>query len=300
MKVLVLGARGMLGSCLVRTYADTDVLAWDREDLDITNAEDVQALVARANPDVVLNAVAYNDVDGAERSPEVAERVNGLAVRHLAEAALECGATFVHVSTDYVFDGLKVQGYAEHDAPKPRSVYGQSKLRGEQELLRFAKRYPGWRWYCIRTSRLFGPQGSSDVAKQSFVDTMAGLAVSRERVEVIDAEVSSPTYAPDLAHAARVLVDHGAVSGVYHRTNDGACTWHAWAKVVFATMGWKGVCVPVTPDAFPRLAIRPAHSILRTTKLPPMRRWEEAVEEYFAREDRRSIVSRAQREIVEG
>jgi len=291
-KTLILGANGMLGQELVRAFSDCDILAWDREELDVTDAEAVRAMCTSARPDVIINAVANNAVDAIEGDPSSAMAVNGAASGTLASAAASISATFVHYSTDYVFDGARREGYAESDAPNPLSAYGQSKLAGEQALLAVAVRHPGWRWYLIRTSRLFGRPAVSPNAKRSFVDTMIALSATKDRLELIDEEVSSPTYAPDLAVATREIVglqekrpqgSFPMTPGVYHRTNDGSCTWFGFAKEIFRITGWRGSAVPVPASAFPRPAKRPAFSVLRTTKLPPMRRWEEALAEYLSK-----------------
>lgn len=287
MRVLIIGAKGMLGQELVRVFHDADVLAWDRAQIDITNQERVRERVRAVAPALIINAAAYNAVDKAETESELANRVNGDAVGFLAEAAATVGATFVHYSTDFVFDGRKHEGYAEDDEPNPLSTYGRSKLAGERALFDVAAKCstPGvehpLRWYLIRTTRLFGPAGSSPEAKRSFVDTMVSLSATKDRLELIDEEVSSPTYAPDLAVATREIIEHVFPSGTYHRTNAGSCTWYGFAKEIFQITGWRGTVVPVPASAFPRPATRPAYSVLQTTKLPPLRPWQEALGEYL-------------------
>jgi len=281
MRVLIIGSHGMLGQELPRAFAGADVVGWGRGDCDITDADAVRARVAALAPDVCINATAYNAVDRAEEDAATAMAVNGVAVGALAEAAATIGATFVHYSTEYVFDGSKRDGYAEDDAPNPINAYGRSKAAGEHALCEVARAHPAWRWYLIRTSRLFGLPGASANAKRGFVDTMLALSAEKDRLEVVDGEESSPTYAPDLARATRALIERGAPSGVYHRTNDGYCTWFGFAAAIFRITGWRGTLVPVAASAYPRPAKRPASVVLRTTKLPPMRRWEDALAEYL-------------------
>lgn len=304
MRVLIIGSKGMLGQELVRVFYDADVLAWDREQIDITNHESVRERVRAVAPALIINAAAYNAVDKAETESELANRVNGDAVGFLAAAAAEIGATFVHYSTDYIFHGTSRVGYSEDDVPNPVNAYGRSKLTGERALSDAVTKWPNSefghfghlpRWYLIRTSRLFGRQGASPDTKRSFVDTMVALSATKDRLELIDEEVSSPTYAPDLAVATREIVFGSAYprhlrdgsassvlpSGIYHRTNDGSCTWYGFAKEIFQITGWRGTTVPVPASIFPRPAQRPAFSALKTTKLPPMRRWEDALREYL-------------------
>lgn len=293
MRVLVLGAQGMLGQELVRVFGDAEVTAWDRAEIDITDAPHAREAIVELRPDIIVNAVAWNAVDAMESEPDRANVVNGHAVETLARIALDLNATFVHYSTDYVFDGSVREGYGEDHAPNPASAYGHSKLLGEVALRRVAAEYPFWRWYLIRTSRLFGHPASSPKAKQSFVDAILTKAASNDRLEVVDAEVSSPTYTPDLAAATRELVlgpdrgagnssRMGASSGIYHRTNDGHCTWYQFATEALRHTGWRGMVVPVPASAYPRPASRPAYSVLRTTKLPPLRYWTEALSDYLA------------------
>lgn len=287
MRVAIIGAKGMLGQALIRVFRDTDVLAWDTAEIDITNREMVRDRIASAQPECIINAAAYNAVDRAEEELGVANQVNGVAVGYLADAAAVIGATFVHYSTDYVFDGTKMGGYGEHDEPNPISAYGRSKRAGEDALRMTVMANPELAWYLIRTSRLFGVPASSAGAKRSFVDTMVALSATRDRIEVVDAETSSPTYAPDLASATHAMVMDQRPSGIYHRTNDGACTWYGFAQEIFRQIDWRGELVPVAASAFPRPAARPPHSVLQTTKLPPLRRWENSLEEYLHRSTQR-------------
>ncbi|MFH1098982.1 MAG: dTDP-4-dehydrorhamnose reductase [Candidatus Uhrbacteria bacterium] len=281
MRVVIIGAKGMLGQELVRVFEDADVSAWNTTEVDITDAVAVRDRIGAARPQIIINAAAYNAVDRAEEEPEVANQVNGAAVGYIAEAAAEVGATFVHYSTDYVFDGTKTGGYEEQDEPNPISAYGRSKRAGEDALRAVVAAHPNLPWYLIRTSRLFGAPASSLGAKRSFVDTMVALSRTRDRIEVINEEVSSPTYVVDLAAATRAILDHKLSSGIYHRTNDGACTWFDFAQEIFRVIGWRGELTPIPASAYPRPACRPALSILQTTKLPPLRRWEDALTEYL-------------------
>lgn len=278
-RVLIVGARGTLGRALVRAFADADVLARDLPEIDITNPDAVRERVASARPHLLINAAAYTAVDRAEAEEDIANAVNGTAVGTLAAAAAMIGATFVHYSTDYVFDGAAPDGYAEGAHPHPINAYGRSKLLGERALAMVAAANPEWPWYCIRTSRLFGGSAVSVHAKRSFVDAMLAQRALRDRIDVVDAEVASPTYVSDLARATRAMVDERLPRGTYHRTNDGSCTWYAFAREIFRITGWTGTVAPVPPSAYARPAPRPACSVLRTTKLPPLRRWEQALAE---------------------
>ena len=276
MKVLIIGAKGMLGQELVKVFHDHEVLAWDREDCDITKKDEVQNKIQQAAPDLVINSAAYNDVDGAERNKDLADRINGYAPGYIAEAADKAGARLVHYSTDYVFRGDRKQGYKEDAMPDPISVYGLSKYLGELETVKFTKKY-----YLIRLSRLFGKPGIGEDAKKSFVDKMLELAKTRDKLDVINEEVSCPTYAPDLAKRTREIVEGDYDFGIYHGANKGACTWYEFCQNIFKIKEISVKLNPVPGSKFPRLAKRPAYSILLNTKLPEARTWQEALWQYL-------------------
>lgn len=276
--IVIIGADGMLGQDLALAFSDVDPVCWDKTDIDITNEQQVQERLRALTPAVVINAAAYNAVDHAETDDgaAIAEAVNAHGPEILAATCATIGARFVHYSTDYVFDGTKKEGYTESDEPHPRSRYAESKYHGEQAVMRV-----GADWYIIRTCKLFGTPGASAVSKKSFVDTMLDLAATRTRIEVIDAELASPTYTADLAQQTRTLLEGAYPSGMYHVTNAGSCTWYSFAQEIFRQTHTVIEVVPVAPEAFPRPAARPAFSILLNTKLPPMRSWQNALAEYL-------------------
>lgn len=287
MKLLILGSKGMLGQALYRgIYAElggtnAEVVGWDRSAIDITDKNQVTDKISALAPNVIINTAAYNNVDKAEgEDRELAMKINGEAVGYLVEAVANLGAILVHYSTDYVFKGDNPNGYREDDIPEPQSVYGQSKFLGEQKLINLLT-YKLLNFYLIRTSRLFGPAGVGEGAKKSFVETMLKLGKEKGELDVIDEETSSPTFVKDLARATIELIKSKAPYGIYHRTNSGACTWYGWAKKIFELAGLNIKLNPVPASRFPRSAVRPKYSMLLTTKLPPLRRWEEALEEYL-------------------
>ncbi|MBU4421483.1 dTDP-4-dehydrorhamnose reductase [Candidatus Parcubacteria bacterium] len=277
MKILILGVKGMLGQELKHAFLGAEVLAWDFEELDITNEIEVKEKIREQKPDVVINAAAYNNVDKAEIEKNKAVLLNGYALGYIAKACKEAGAIFIHYSTDYVFDGKRKEGYKEMDIPKPVSAYGASKLLGEIETAKNTDKY-----YIIRLSRLFGKTGDGISVKKSFVDTMLDLAKSKNEIEVIDEELSSPTYAPDLAERTKYIVESKQPFGIYHSAGSGACTWYEFASEIFKQKGADIKVVPVSGDKFPRNALRPKYSVLLNTKLPPMRDWKEVLSNYLA------------------
>lgn len=282
-RIFVLGARGMLGQALVEEFqqAGYDVVPFDHERLDITDFHAVEAVLDELKPEMILNTVAHNGVDDIEISDDVyakAHLLNKDAVEHLASLCRERNILLVHYSTDYVFHGDRVDGYKEVDETDPVSRYGMTKAAGEQAVQKHADRY-----YILRLSRLFGRPGTSQASKKSFVDAMISLVVEKGKTElnVVDEELSSPTYAPDLARRTRELVEGSFPYGIYHGANTGACTWYEFAIKIFALKGLSPKLTPVSGDAFPRPAKRPKFSILLNTKLPQARAWEEALEEYL-------------------
>jgi dTDP-4-dehydrorhamnose reductase len=287
--ILILGARGMLGRALVNEFgeADYEVIGWDRTELDITDRKLVLEKISALKPQIVINAAAYNNIDKAETEDRyLAFKINGEAVGYLVEAAARVGAFFVHYSTDYVFRGDRKDGYTEDDAPDPQSVYAKSKLEGEKVVLKHLGQNCESFFYLIRTSRLFGPAGVGDGAKKSFVDVMLKLGREKKELDLVDEEVSSPTYVLDLARSTHELIESGASAGIYHRINFGACTWYEWAKKIFELSNLKVKLNPVLANKFPRPALRPEFSELLNTKLPNLRGWEESLAEYLTAKEK--------------
>lgn len=274
MKVLITGSDGTLGTALQRVFAAEQVTAWTLSDLDLSELDSIAGKVTSIQPELVINAAAFTDVDRAEQDERSATAINGDAVGTLAAVCASLGTRLVQFSTDYVFDGRQASGYDEQAVPAPVSAYGRSKYRGEQLL-----RQRGRDWLLIRTSRLFGRASGAD-SKLDFVRRMLALAKTQDIITVVDDETSSPTYVEDLAGAVATLVVAKA-NGVFHRTNDGSCTWYAFAKEVFAQAGLSVTLKPVSASAFPRPAARPQFSVLRSSKLPPLRPWAVALGDYL-------------------
>jgi len=280
-KVLVTGAGGQLGRALVERLGDRLVAAPRREELDVTDAGAARAVVSRSRPGVVINAAAYNKVDAAESEPQEALAVNAVGVLHLARAAAEVGALFVHVSTDYVFDGQASRPYVEDDPPRPLNVYGVSKRAGEMMVAA-----SGARAILIRTSGVFGPGGSRGKGG-SFVDRILERARAGRALRVVADQVFSPTYAPDLADALLTLVERGA-EGVVHVANDGACTWHELAAAALELAGVTATVERIASADLGAAARRPPYSVLSTARYRalsgrPLRPWREALAEMLAR-----------------
>lgn len=281
-KVLVLGAKGMLGQELVRVFgADGkyEVIGWDREEIDVTNLEELAIRSKELAPEIILNAVAYNAVDLCETNEEQyakARLLNTVVPEFLAQIAKKLGSRLVHYSTDYVFDGKQESGYDEGALPSPLSRYGESKRGGEQAVME-----RGEHAYVIRLSKLFGKPADSATGKRSFFEVMLEKGRTETEIRVVDDERSCFTYAPDLAEATRALIEDEATYGIYHLPNEGGVTWYEAVQQLYKLSGISTEVIPVTSEAFPRPAKRPHNSILLNTKRPKLRSYEEALREYL-------------------
>jgi dTDP-4-dehydrorhamnose reductase len=265
----------MLGQDLVSVLAGAEVTAPGRAELDITDGTAVAAAVA--GHDVVVNAAAWTDVDGAERDEAAATAVNGTAVAGLAEACAKAGAVLLHVSTDYVFAGDATTPYAEDAPTAPINAYGRSKLAGERAVLAYPK------GYVVRTAWLYATHG------RNFVTTMLRLAGQRETLDVVDDQRGQPTWSYALAgrlvELGRAALAGHAPPGPYHGTASGETTWYGLARAVFERAGLDPDRIrPTTSEAFSRPARRPAYSVLGHSRwaeagLPPMRAWADLLDQ---------------------
>jgi dTDP-4-dehydrorhamnose reductase len=283
-KLLIMGSRGNLGMQLQKVFeAGFTVFAWGKDDLDITNESEVKKKINEFRPDIIINAAAYNEVDKCEENSkefELAKRINGNAVGYLAKASKKIGATFIHYSTDYVFDGNKKEGYNEDDMTAPINNYGKSKLLGEEKIKEFIND-KNFNYYIIRTSKLFGGPGLSSVSKKSFFDTIIELIDSKKELKIVDEELSLFTYTVDLARETKRLIEDKKERGIYHITNAGSCTWYEAVRYIVEIINRDVKIIPVGSDEFPRSAKRPKYSVLLNTKLKPLRSWKEALKEYI-------------------
>lgn len=277
MKVLVFGARGMLGKDLVPALSvKHQVLARDIEDLDIADQQRVQKEIETLRPQVVVNAAAYTDVDGCEAKRGLAFSVNAEGARNIAAGCAASNARMIHLSTDYVFDGTSSAPYREEDPPHPLNVYGASKLQGERQIREVLENH-----LIIRTEWLFGRHG------KNFVDTILRLAAQQEELRVVNDQRGAPTFTKDLSWAIEKLLEK-EVKGILHITNSGSCTWYEFARQILIEKKIDHVSiVPISSAALTRPAKRPANSVLDFHRFEnllgqKMRTWEEALKEYLA------------------
>lgn len=271
MKIVIIGAQGMLGSMLAEVFVDTKPTLWDRAEVDITRGEEVMQKLSALRPDVILNAAAYTNVDGAETDKDSAFAVNEHGVLNLAAVAKEIDATLVHYSTDYVFPGTKEDGYGENDPTGPAiNIYGESKLAGEEVLAQIAPRY-----FLLRTAWLYGPSG------KNFVNTMLSAADKGDNISVVNDQFGSPTFTKDVALATRLLLEQKYAPGIYHTVNAGTASWYEFAQEIFALAEKQVAIEPVSSAQFPRAANRPKYSMLKNTRGPTLRPWQAALADYL-------------------
>ncbi|MGC8808764.1 MAG: dTDP-4-dehydrorhamnose reductase [bacterium] len=276
MKILVLGARGMLGQDLVPLLSlNYEAIARDIQDFDITNAQRVEEEILRLKPQVVINAAAYTDVDGCESNRELALSVNAKGAGNIAQACALIQAKLIHLSTDYVFDGSSADPYQEDDRPNPLNVYGLSKLQGE-----LAIKESGAAYLIIRTQWLYGAHG------RNFVDTIIKAAQKEKELRVVNDQRGSPTYTKDLSSAIKEILEKNA-QGIIHVANSGSCTWYEFAKEILQQLGMKQIPIkPISSAELARPAKRPANSVLNCQKFEKisgrkMRPWQEALRDYL-------------------
>jgi dTDP-4-dehydrorhamnose reductase len=275
MRILITGHKGQLGRALQTALPSDHFLGLDLPEADITDPVSTIETVVEFQPDVVIHAAAVTDVDGCERDPKMAFRVNALGTQNIALACSRCGAAMVHVSTNDIFDGKLGRPYYEWDPPSPQSVYARSKAAAEFHVRTLLQRF-----YIVRTAWLYAQGGSN------FVTKIIAAADRLGALRVVTDEVSAPTYAPDLAQAIAQLIPTN-YHGIFHFTNSGICSRYDWACKALELSGRGHVPVePITTSQWQRAAPPPLYApIVNFTGAAlgiTLRPWQEALEEYFA------------------
>jgi dTDP-4-dehydrorhamnose reductase len=273
MKVMILGAAGLLGKDLMREWTGDEISGPGSRDVDIRDAEKLRDVVDASRPDWIVLAAAYTDVDGCETHPDLAFAVNRDGAVNVAKAAKQAGAKLLFLSSDYVFDGKKTAAYEVDDPRNPQSVYGRTKAEAELRLLELLPEC------CIaRTSWLFGAGG------KCFPDTILKLAATRPALDVVNDQRGCPTYSVDLARAIIQLCRKGA-TGIVHVTNAGECSWFDFARAIVTDAGLSTEVRPVGSQEMARPAPRPAYSVLSPASLQPwdltMPKWQDALRRYL-------------------
>lgn len=260
----------MLGSDLAEELKNYDPICWDIKDLDITKEGLVKEKITALKPDMIINCAAYTDVDGCETNKEICFDVNANALKYLAKTANQINAIMIHISTDYVFNGIKKEGYKEDEEVGPINEYGKSKAEGEENIIINTKKY-----YIIRTAWLFGKNG------KNFVNTILKLAKEKPFLEVVNDQFACPTYTRDLAKQIKYIIRTKQPFGIYHVTNYGVCSWFEFAKEILNQARVNKKVRPINSEKLKRAAKRPKYSILVNTKLPNLRPWKEALKDYL-------------------
>lgn len=282
-KILITGANGMLAKSVRERLKDNELICTDVEDLDITNETAVVEYVGNLKPDFIINCAAYTAVDKAEEAGEIVEKINANGPGNLAKAANQVGATLVHISTDYIFGGdLDVaKEYKEDDEKGPVTVYGITKLHGEEQVQANTEKY-----YIFRTAWLYGDGNN-------FVRTMIKLGTDRDEISVVSDQHGSPTYAEDLANIIGEAIEKQIPYGVYHATNEGFTTWYDFTKAIFEYTGILCKVNPVSTEKYIEMmkitqAKRPFNSQLSKQKLVDagikVPNWEDALKRYLIKE----------------
>jgi len=265
-KILVTGANGQLGNeirRICRNFPGLEFIFTDVDMLDITNPDAVSVFMEASKPAIVVNCAAYTNVDGAEENVKNVRKINSLAPQVLAAACAMQDAFLIHISTDFVFDGETTKPYSEEDEPNPISVYGNSKLEGEEKIKTVFDNY-----LIIRTSWMYSEFG------HNFVRSIISLAKERETLEIVDDQIGSPTYARDLANCIidiiikSILNPKAYLPGIYHYSNQGSCSWFEFATEILNIAGIKSCkLIPIPTEQYPAVAKRPKYSVLDTSKV---------------------------------
>lgn len=303
-KILIIGSQGVLGQELVKIFKKDKsykVIAWDKNDIDITREKEVVKKIGFTKPEIIINAFEYSAVDECEKNKkelEMAQKINAVAPGYLASAAKKNKAVLIHYSTDHVFDGepkipepagcnhscescslhegfVPEIGFAEDAKAKPINKFGKTKLAGEKEIQKNTKKF-----YIIRTSRLFG-KNKSKTEKRNFFDIMIEVSKNNKEVNAVDDETACFTYVPDLVKKTKEIIESKKEFGIYHIINSEPVTWYDACRELYRTIKIKTKITAVTGDEFPRLAKRPFYSVLVNTKLNPMRSWKVALKDYL-------------------
>jgi len=280
MKIALIGADGQLGTDLQKVIPANELIPLTISDIDVTDKQNVSNVIKKHSPDVVINTSAYHRVDDCEDNDEPAFKVNAIGVKNLCLACKEIDCELLHISTDYVFDGNKGSPYVESDCPNPGTVYGISKLAGENYI-----RYMLSKYYIVRSSGLFGVRGCMATGGRNFIEMMLHLAREKGHVRVVTDQIVSPTYTLDLARKISQLIKTRKY-GTYHITNNGQCSWHEFANKIFELTDIKVKLEKTTTGEFKSKAKRPAYSVLdnynlRKIGLDDLPTWDKALKAYL-------------------
>ena len=289
MRVLVTGVNGQLGYDVVKELEKRghEAIGVDREAMDLTIPTQIRSCILEVKPDAIIHCAAYTAVDNAEDNEDICRQINAFAVKDIAICAKELDIPMIYISTDYVFNGMKglennfnfdkskYIEYIESDEPSPINVYGKTKLEGELYVKEILEKY-----YIVRISWVFGENGNN------FIDTMLRLSKNRDKLDVIDDQIGSPTYTKDLAPLLVDMIENDKY-GTYHATNEGFCSWYEFAKEIFNTANIDIEVNPISTLQYKTRAKRPMNSKMSKEKISEngfnkLRNWKDAVKEYIS------------------
>ena len=280
MEIIVFGASGQLGTelCAQLDTRQIEYVSFNQSDIDITDIDAVIKVTSKLQPTHIINCAAFTQVDKCEFEQDLAYAVNAIGARNVAIASEKIGSKLIHISTDFVFDGTKSTPYFEFDFTNPLSVYGRTKLAGENLVKQFSTKY-----FIIRTSWLYGHHGAN------FVKTMLKLSETRDELSVVNDQVGSPTYVNDLIEGILIVLSTEKY-GVYHYSNQGSCSWNEFAKKIFELTGRQIIVNGITSETFDAPAVRPKYSVMEKymyrqefNYIPPL--WEESLTVYLEKEN---------------
>ena len=276
MKVLVTGVKGQLGYDVVRELEKRQIEAVgvDVEEMDITDAAQVETVIRNVNPDAVIHCAAYTAVDAAEDNEELCRRVNAQGTENVAKVCQEMDLKMMYISTDYVFDGQGTRPWEPDDERDPLNVYGQTKYEGELAVEKYVEKF-----FIVRIAWVFGVNG------KNFIKTLLNLGKTHDKLTVVNDQTGSPTYTYDLARLLADMIQTDKY-GRYHATNEGICTWYEFACEIFRQAGMDVEVAPVTSDEYPAKAKRPANSRMSKKKLDEngferLPSWQDALKRYL-------------------
>jgi len=279
-RILVIGAKGMLGRDLMKelqlSFPGDEVLGWDIDEIDIRREQETVTKIERVRPAIAINLAGYTDVDGCESNEQEAFAANADGMRHVALGVRRCGAKVIYLSTDYVFDGEKGAPYLEDDPPNPLNIYGRSKWKGEQSVLKLAGD-----GLIIRTQWLYGRYG------RNFVTGILRQAKEKKVLSIVNDQIGSPTYTVDLSRAISLLIRKKA-SGIFHVTNSDFCSWYDFGQAILRLSGVEEVEVlSISSRELDRKAARPSYSVFSTEKFKQeigikLRPWSEALKDFLS------------------
>ena len=283
MRVTVIGANGQLGMDVAQAFAKNgdEVSPVTHSDVELSSTDSVSNCLESLRPDIIANTAAMHHVENCERDPQKAFAVNGLGARNVALVARNIGATLMHVSTDYVFDGAKGSPYEESDAPMPLNVYGNTKLSGEYFVRSTVDKH-----FVLRTSAIYGKNPCRAKGGLNFIELMLKLARERGEVKVVDSEFVTPTSTSEIARQM-VALSRCNFYGLYHATAEGSCSWYEFAREIFSIANVRVNLKVAGPNEFPAKVARPAYSVLENRALKShglnvFKPWQEGLREYLS------------------